>query len=429
MNPLAKDLNSVLEGTIISQLLSDYGKRMYFPKGIISQSAEAKEKAKLYNATIGIATEHNDALHIPSVLHGFTNNLAVNDIFPYAPTAGDMGLRKVWLQEMMRKNPTMNGKLTSLPVVTSGLTHAISIAFSLFLDKGDEVIVPDFYWGNYNLIFSEQREAVTITTPLFNEDNGLNIEGFSQAIQDAKGNKVSLILNFPNNPTGYTPTKTEAKELVDMLIKKAESGKKLLIFTDDAYFGLFFEENVCRESLFSLLCDAHENILTVKGDAATKEEMVWGFRVGFLTYNSKGLTNDHYEALVKKTMGAIRGDVSSCSKPAQSILFAAMQSPTYLEEKKAGVEKMRVRYNLLKKSLAAYRGNEYLTPLPFNSGYFMSFTCKGDAEKLRLYLLDKYEVGTISIKNSFLRLAFSSTDLGDIEDLLRIVYQAASEVF
>jgi len=106
-----------------------------------------------------------------------------------------------------------------------------------------------------------------------------------------------------------------------------------------------------------------------------------------------------------------------------------MKSENYLKEKELGIEKMRLRYNLLNASLEAYKGNEYLTPLPFNSGYFMAFICKGDAEELRLYLLEKYEVGTISIKNQFLRLAFSSTDLNDIEDLLRIVYQAASEIF
>ncbi len=429
MNPLATELNDILEGTIASKVLSDYGKRMYFPKGIISQSAEAKQKAHRYNATIGIATEHNDALHIASVLTGFTKNLSVNEIFPYAPTAGEPALRKIWLSEMVRKNPAMEGKLTSLPVVTSGLTHAISIAFSLILDKGDEVIVPDFYWGNYNLIFTEQREAKTITTPLFDENNALNIKGLGQTIDNTKGEKVSLILNFPNNPTGYTPTKTEATELVKMLVEKAKGGKKLVIFIDDAYYGLFFEENVCKQSLFALLCDAHENILAIKGDAATKEEMVWGFRVGFITFNSKGLKNEHYEALVKKTMGAIRGNVSSCSKPAQSILLSAMQSPTYRQEKQAGIQKMRERYEVLKNALALYKGNEFLTPLPFNSGYFMAFTCKGDAEKLRLYLLDTYGVGTISIKNTFLRLAFSSTDLQDIEDLLKIVYQGASEIF
>lgn len=428
MNPLAKELNDVLAGTLADELLSDYGRRMYFPKGIISQSAEAKQKAYKYNATIGIATEKGDAMCIPSVYAEFTGELSRNDVFPYAPTAGDPALRKIWLQEMVKKNPSMAGKATSLPVVTGGLTHAISLVGSLFLDKGESIIVPDMYWGNYNLVFTEQREVNQVSFPLF-VDGKLNIKGLGETIDSIEGPHVAMILNFPNNPTGYTPTNKESDELVAMLVSKAEQGRKLLIFTDDAYFGLFFEDDVCRESLFARLCDAHENILAIKGDAATKEEMVWGFRVGFITYNSKGLTEKHYEALVKKTMGAIRGNVSSCSKPAQTILLKGMQSKTYHTEKEAGIAKIGERYRLMKQVLSSYAKETVLKPLPFNSGYFMSFVCAGDAEKLRNHLLDTYGVGTISIKNTYLRLAFSSTDIEEIEDLVSIVYRGAKEVF
>ena len=428
MNPLAQELNSVLTSTLAYELLSDYGRRMYFPKGIISQSAEAKQKAHRYNATIGIATEAGEAMCIPSIFSEFTDNLSKNDVFPYAPTAGDPALRKAWLAEMIDKNPSIKGKKTSLPVVVGGLTHAISIVGSLFIEKGESIIIPDMYWGNYNLVFTEQREATQISFPLF-KDGKLNIAGLADAIDSVKGNKVSIILNFPNNPTGYTPTNAEADELVAMLLQKAEAGKKLLVFTDDAYFGLFFEEDICRESLFAKLCDLHENIFAIKGDAATKEEMVWGFRVGFITYNTKGMTDAQYEALVKKTMGAIRGNVSSCSRPAQTILLNGMKSETYHSEKAAGIAKIGERYHVMKQALAAYADDSNLVPLPFNSGYFMSFICKGDAEQLRTYLLDTYEVGTISIKNTYLRLAFSSTDVHEIEDLVAIVYKAAREIF
>ena len=243
MNPLAQELNSVLTSTLAYELLSDYGRRMYFPKGIISQSAEAKQKAHRYNATIGIATEAGEAMCIPSIFSEFTDNLSKNDVFPYAPTAGDPALRKAWLAEMIDKNPSIKGKKTSLPVVVGGLTHAISIVGSLFIEKGESIIIPDMYWGNYNLVFTEQREATQISFPLF-KDGKLNIAGLADAIDSVKGNKVSMILNFPNNPTGYTPTNAEADELVAMLLQKAEAGKKLLVFTDDAYFGLFFEEDI-----------------------------------------------------------------------------------------------------------------------------------------------------------------------------------------
>jgi len=304
--------------------------------------------------------------------------LTADDVFPYAPTAGEMALRKLWLEQMVRKNPSMKGKKVSLPIVTSGLTHSISIAASLFLDKGQSIIVPDMYWGNYNLVFAEQREAKMVSFPLFANDR-LNIDGLAKAIDSVPGDRCAMILNFPNNPTGYTPTLDEAKALVAMLVDKANSGRQLLVFTDDAYFGLFFEKDTCTESLFALLCAAHENIFAVKGDAATKEEMVWGFRIGFITYGAKGLSEEHYEALGKKTMGAIRGVVSSCTKPGQSILLKGMRAAGYAQEKEAGIEQIGKRYRYMKEVLARYKDNKFLRPLPFNSGYFMAFECAGNA--------------------------------------------------
>ena len=55
MNELAVELNDVLNKCTIGECLSDYGKRMYFPKGIVAQSAAAKAKATNHNATVGQA--------------------------------------------------------------------------------------------------------------------------------------------------------------------------------------------------------------------------------------------------------------------------------------------------------------------------------------------------------------------------------------
>ena len=54
ITPLAQELNSVLEGTTPGTLLSDLGTRLYFPKGIIAQSGEAKQFGKTANGTIGM---------------------------------------------------------------------------------------------------------------------------------------------------------------------------------------------------------------------------------------------------------------------------------------------------------------------------------------------------------------------------------------
>ena len=87
------------------------------------------------------------------------------------------------------------------------------------------------------------------------------------------------------------------------------------------------------------------------------------------------------------------------------------------------------RYRKMKAALNRFEHHKVLQPLPFNSGYFMAFFCAVDVEQLRQYLLDTYQVGTISVQNAYLRLAFSSIDLHQIDDLIAIVYQAAEELF
>ena len=70
-----------------------------------------------------------------------------------------------------------------------------------------------------------------------------------------------------------------------------------------------------------------------------------------------------------------------------------------------------------------------LKALPFNSGYFMSFDFQGgDAEELRKELLMKEGIGTISIKNRYLRVAYASVDLDEIEALYRKIFETAERL-
>lgn len=430
MNELAKELNDVLDKSVVSSFLSPLGRRMYFPKGIVAQSAEAGEKAKKYNATVGLATKGGEPMHLSDIYSRFEEGVyQPKEIFNYAPGGGDKALRALWKDEMIKKNPSLEGKSFSSPLVTSGLTHAISIAAQMFIAEGDEVVCPDLFWDNYDLIFTDLADAKIIPFDFF-KDGGFNIDGMKKALLSARKDTVRLILNFPNNPTGYTPTHEEAMMIVSAL-KEVAKEKKILVIVDDAYFGLFYENETEKQSLFTYLCDLDENIFAIKGDAATKEEMVWGFRIGFITYGGKGLTDEVYQALTNKTLGAIRCTVSNCDRPGQTLLLDAMKNGKHRDDDKDKLFKeMNLRYDIFKKELEKYKDSTLLRPYPFNSGYFMAFDTLGhSAEALRRYLLDEYGVGAVNIFDRTFRVAYCSVEPEKIKDLVALIYKAAGEIW
>lgn len=428
MNKLASELNDILEGTACGRLLSDFGRRIYFPKGILSQTAEANKQAHRQNATVGMAFIDRTPMELP-LMRKQLPGLEPSQAVAYAPSSGDPALRERWKQEILRKNPGINPDEISLPLTVSGLTNGISLIADMFLDEGDDVVVPDMFWGNYRLIFEERRLASLKTFPFFSEEGELNIQGFRKTLEEAgKRGKVVAILNFPNNPTGYSPTKDEAKKLVEEVNSVAEQGIDILIISDDAYFGLFFEQDTEKESIFSPLSNLHPRVLAVKIDGATKEDFLWGFRIGFVTFGGKGMSRKQYIALEKKLTGSLRSSLSSCSRPAQSLLLKGLGSPGYLKEKEQYNKEIERRYLKVREILRVSGTPQRLEPLPFNSGYFMSFRCNGiNAETLRLKLLGK-GIGTIAIQEKYLRVAFSAVDLEDIPGLFDTIYETADEL-
>jgi aspartate/methionine/tyrosine aminotransferase len=426
MNSLALELNAVLDGTVAGRLFSGLGRRLYFPKGIIAQSAEAKKLGHRANATIGMAYEGGRPLILSAIANGMPT-LSAAEAVAYAPTAGVEQARLVWKDAMGKKNPSLDISKVSLPVVVPGLTAGISIIGDLFLDETSTLILSDPSWDNYGLIFADRCGAALAVTPFFGKGPGLDLPAIKKAVSaQAKTGTVRIILNFPQNPTGYSPTTAEGEALVALIGEAAENGADVLVAIDDAYFGLAFEEDIYPESLFSRLASLHERVLAVKIDGPTKEDYVWGLRMGFVTFGSKGLNEAHYEALVKKLMGAIRSSVSCSNTPAQYLMLKTMADPRSVDEKAHFKALLKKRYAAVKAFLAATPAIPQLTPLPFNSGYFMSFRCKGvSAEALRIALLNDHGIGTIAL-GELLRIAFASVEAERIADLYATVYETAA---
>ncbi len=432
MNPLAAELNSILSSSNphVYAMLSRVGRRLFFPKGILSQSAEAKQKAHKINATIGIAKQDGHTMHLAKVMD-MVAGLRPSQCLTYAPSFGIPELRRRWQQDLMVKNPSLAGKSISLPVVTCGITNAVSVFSEMWVDPEDVIILPSMMWGNYNMIFCARNQARMAHYELFSSDGGFNIDAFSKVVQEQAlaGGKIVVLLNFPHNPTGYSPTVKEAEKIASVLQQVARDGCRVLAVMDDSYFGLFYEHDTFSQSLFALLAGTDEHLLAVKLDGATKEYFVWGLRVGFITYG--GLFEDElaYQALEKKTAGCVRGNISNASHLSQALLLKCIEDPATAREMEEKFSILKNRAMEVKSVLADPKYADAFEPYPFNSGYFMCLRLKTvDAEALRVHLLDRFGVGLIALGSDKLRVAYSCIEHSQVRELFDIILQGVRDL-
>ena len=388
---------------------SKLGENIILPQDVLIQSKETAAVPGAINATIGIATANKKAMALPSINKVITeiNN---SEYLPYSPTPGLPKMRELWKEKILKDNPKINDEYLSLPMVTTGITQGIDIAATLFSEAGDALLLPNIKLGNNIYKYNQ-----------FDENNKFSINNFKNALYAIKEDKISLILNFPNNPTGYTPSDNELTQLVEVIniFAKAHPNKQLIIVSDDAYFGLFFENNHKTPTLSATYKLAeNSNCLIVKLDGITKEYYSWGLRVGFITYYTKD--DSLRQKLLEKTQGFLRSTTSSPSNLSQQIAIRLLDNKESIKEKEENDNIIEDRYNELKSAIAKEKIDTLVTVLPFNSGYFFTIKLpnKINAHEFRLKFLNEYKYGVYSMDDEHIRIAFSCLDKELIPELI-----------
>ncbi|MEC7986008.1 MAG: aminotransferase class I/II-fold pyridoxal phosphate-dependent enzyme [Myxococcota bacterium] len=406
----ATELNQLLKKDYpaASRLLTDFGKRLYFPKGVPAQAAEAKDCT--YNATIGQLTDDNGrALPMP-VMAEKIRGLTAEEVFLYTPQGGRSDLRRLWKSKLQK---SITGTL-SLPVVCCGLTHGLSICADLFVDEQTTVLLPSPRWGNYDMVFGIRRCGRIVDYQLMGGTAPArgwtwNLEGLAASLSQVKG-KAFLALNIPSNPGGYTPSEAEVDQLVRLLKRHPYP---LCIMLDEAYYGMEWEERCYKKSLFEKLSTLDkEKFLVVKVDGATKELFFFGGRIAFVSFNAKGQAA---AALEEKVIACIRSTVSALPSPSQALVYSALSSERFDAEVHSIRAMLRERYQVLKDSLA----NSALDYWPFNSAFFALVATDGCPEAMRKKLLS-VDVGVVSFKEAnAVRLSYSTLSKDSIPEVVR----------
>jgi aspartate/methionine/tyrosine aminotransferase len=346
---------------------------------------------------------------------------------PGRPVEGLPEVRRRWRDRQRRGiAPSVP---SSLPLVTVGLSHGLSLLADLFGAAGRAVAIPRPFWGNYRQAFAERGRARVLATPGYVGEY-YNIRAIAEALADLPaGEPAVALLNLPSNPGGYSLTAAEREAVRASLVEEAER-RPLVVICDDAYAGLVYEPDVPRASLFWELIGSHPNLVPVKVDGATKEFSFFGGRIGFLTF---GLDpeSDAARALESKVKMLVRSGVGAPLVASQTILLQALRKDGIEQE----VEQVRLllegRYRALKGALAG-ADPELLTVLPFNSGCFALVEIPErlglTSEQVRRHLLEHHDTGLIAIDPRYLRIAHCSVDAAALPELVRRLEKGVAEL-
>lgn len=380
--------------------LSALGRAIFYPRGVAAQAQEAK--GTRINATIGQLTDgQGGALTLP-VMSRHLLALTDEEAFLYAPQGGRPDLRRAWQARLQRTA----GDRISLPLATAGITHGLSTVADLFAGPDTEVLLPAPAWGNYGHLFGTRRGAA-VSTYAPDGPEGFRPEALAAALQ-ARTKPTLLVVNFPSNPSGYTPTLAEADALVAAI---EASPVPLVVLTDDAYQGMTWEDGLLPGSLFDRLVGLDPaRVLPVKVDGATKELFFFGGRVGFVTF---GATGAGAAALEEKALAVMRATTSATTSLSQALVLDALRSPDFEAQRAALLAEVRARYLALREGLSAVG----LRTWPYNSAFFALVHTDRDPEAVRQELLAE-GIGVVAIPEaSAIRLSYASVDAAAVGPL------------
>tara|TARA_B110000858_G_scaffold56695_1_gene65982 strand:- start:1985 stop:3184 length:1200 start_codon:yes stop_codon:yes gene_type:complete len=252
-------------------------------------------------------------------------------------------------------------------MVTTGGSEALLFALSSCLDQGDEIIIPEPFYANYNG-FSKSSGVIVkpITTKIENGFALPDIKEFEKLITSKT--KAILICN-PGNPTGYLYSKEELEILRDIVLKH-----DLFLFADEVYREFAYDGHV------------HYSVLSLEGlndhavviDSTSKRYSMCGIRIGCIVSKNKEVISTALKFAQARLSPPTFGQVAA---------EAALQTPKSYFDKVSS--EYLSRRDLLVNSLNKIDG--VICPKPKGAFYAIAQLPVDNADKFAQWLLEDFD--------------------------------------
>ena len=320
--------------------------------------AEAAKKrgTKVYHLNIGQPDIETPKMVLDAVRHSDFK------VLEYSHSAGNESYRKKLVGYYKSVGIDVNEKQI---IITTGGSEAILFGFMACLDAGDEVIIPEPFYANYNGFAVEA--GVTVVPITSHIENGFALPPIEDIEAKITPRTKAIVICNPNNPTGYLYSAAEMEQLKSIILKH-----NLYLFSDEAYRE-FCYEGTQISALHLTGVDDHVVIM----DTISKRYSACGGRIGaFITKN---------QALLDATMKFAQARLSPPSF-AQIAGEAAIDLPAnYFDDTKA---EYKSRRDLIVTRLNVMEG--VFCPNPGGAFYAMAKLPIDDADKFCQWLLEDF---------------------------------------
>ncbi|WP_214071897.1 pyridoxal phosphate-dependent aminotransferase [Mucilaginibacter sp. dw_454] len=251
--------------------ISRKGQRM--PASPIRKLTPYADQAKLDGKTVYHLNIGQPDIETPSGMIDAVKNIDFK-VWAYTPSEGTLSYRKQLTKYYNKAGYNITPEDI---IVTTGGSEAISITFMTCLDAGDEVIVPEPFYANYNS-FASQSDII-VKPILSHISNGFALPPISEFEKTITDKTRAIFICSPNNPTGYLYSREEMETLKALVLKH-----DLYLFADEAYREFCYNN---QEFVSPMHLDGlDENVIII--DTMSKRYSACGARLGcIITKNRK----------------------------------------------------------------------------------------------------------------------------------------------
>ena len=277
--------------------LSNRGREM--PESPIRKLVPFAEAAKKKGRTVYHLNIGQPDIETPQVALDAVKNIDLN-VIEYSHSAGIESYRKGLADYY--NNLNLNVSFEDI-LVTTGGSEALLFAFNSCLNAGDEVIIPEPFYANYNGF--AQTAGVNIVPVTSTIDDGFALPAISEFEKLITPKTKAILICNPGNPTGYLYSKEELDTLRDIVKKH-----NLYLISDEVYREFCYDGKT-HYSVFNLT-GVDENLIVI--DSVSKRYSMCGARIGAFVSKNKELVATALKyaqaRLSPPTLGQIAGEAA-----------------------------------------------------------------------------------------------------------------------